>query len=97
MKSPAVISDGIKVGDALRRWRLVHDLPASAAAERAGISVPTLRLIERGEAHRVGFGAILGLARVYGVEKLLLDGIEPLNTELGVARAALMNRKRASR
>lgn len=91
-----VEDDALRIGDALRRWRLALNITAAIAAERAGISIPTLRSIETGNAHKSSFGAILSLARVYGIEKAVFDGFEPLNTDLGLARAYLMVRKRTS-
>lgn len=91
------LGDASQIGDALRRWRLVLELPASVVAERAGISLSTLRAIERGEGQNSRFGAFLALTRVLGIQQNVFDAVEPLHTELGVARADRMLRKRAPR
>lgn len=50
MSFPLHVSDDAKaIGDMLLRWRLVRELPAAIVAERAGISLTTLRPLERGE------------------------------------------------
>ncbi|WP_197074155.1 MULTISPECIES: helix-turn-helix domain-containing protein [unclassified Leucobacter] len=89
--------DAAKIGDALRRWRLVHDLPARVVADRAGISLDTLRSLERGDGTGARFGAVLAVARVLGIQERIFDAVEPLNTELGLLRADRMRRKRAPR
>lgn len=89
--------DAARIGDSLRRWRLVHEIPAALVAQRAGISVDTLRAIETGAGGAARFGAVLSVARVLGIQERIFDAFEPLHTELGLARADRMRRKRVSR
>lgn len=94
--SPAVERDLQVVGDALRRWRMVRELPAAVVADRARISQTTLRSLERGDPG-VRLATLLEVMRVLGVEQPILAAFEPLNTEIGRARADRMVRKRAPR
>lgn len=89
--------DAAVIGDHVRRWRLVRELPAADVAERAGVSLSTLRAIERGEGENVRLGALLSIVRVLGVSEPFLDSLEPLHTEIGKLRADRMTRKRAPR
>ena len=91
----SVRSDAQVLGDRLRRWRLVRDLSAAVVAERAGISLSSLRLIEKGDGENVRIGALLSVARVLGVNQELLDSVEPFNSEIGRLRADRMLRQRA--
>lgn len=82
------------VGDHLRGWRMVLGLTAEQVSERAGISRDTLRKLETGNP-TVGFDVVLRVARALGVVDALTGSLDPLQTDLGRARAALLNRKRA--
>lgn len=57
-----------ELGSDIRLARLRRRLPAGQVAERAGISRPTLRAIERGDA-TVAFGAYAGVLLCLGLEK----------------------------
>jgi transcriptional regulator with XRE-family HTH domain len=75
------------LGDNLRRWRKIRGLTAEMVAERAGIAPKTLRGIETGTgAARVE--NVVAVMRVLGIVDSLLEATEPLNTDLGRARAA---------
>lgn len=89
--------DAAELGNMIRRWRMVRGLPAATLADRAGIALSTLRMIEQGKGDRVRLGALLSILRVLGIERLFFDAIEPLNTEIGRLRASEMNRRRAPR
>lgn len=39
----------MKIGDVLRRWRLLSDLTLQKASREIGIPIPTLSRIEHGE------------------------------------------------
>jgi len=73
---------------------MVQGLTAEQVAERAGISPLTLRKVETGDTG-VRFEAVLQVARALGVLDPMVDAIDPLQTDLGRARADLINRKRA--
>jgi transcriptional regulator with XRE-family HTH domain len=57
-----------EVGENLRLARLRRNLSVAQVAERAGISVPTLRGVERGETS-VSFGAYASVLFCLGLEK----------------------------
>lgn len=57
-----------ELGADIRMARLRRRLPASQVAERAGLSRPTLRAIERGDP-RVAFGAYASVLLCLGLEK----------------------------
>ncbi len=82
------------IGEHLHGWRMVLGLTAEQVSERAGITRDTLRRIENGNP-KVGFDAVLRVARALGVLDDLADSVDPLRSELGRARAELLNRKRA--
>jgi len=81
-------------GEHLRSWRMVQGLTAEQVCERAGISPMTLRKLERGDGG-VRFETVLQVTRALGVLESLVDAIDPLRTDLGRARADLLNRRRA--
>lgn len=83
-----------RFGERIRSWRMVQGLTAEQVSERAGISPSTLRKIEQGDTG-VRFEAVLQVARALGVLDTIVDSIDPLQTDLGRARADLLNRKRA--
>lgn len=60
--------DDAKIGDALRRWKLVRTLPASVVADRTSISRDTLRSFKRGDGTGARFDAMLAVARVLEIQ-----------------------------
>lgn len=86
----------VQLGERLRQWRIVLGLSQELAADRANISMPTLRRIERGDTG-VRLGSVLALMEVYNLTEQLMQVTDPLNTDLGRARAYLLNRQRARR
>jgi len=82
------------IGEHLRGWRMVLGLTAEQVAERAGITRDTLRRLETGNP-KVGFDVVLRVARALGVLDEFADSLDPLRSDLGRARAGLLNRKRA--
>lgn len=87
--------DLLAIGDKLRRWRMVRELPAAIVAERAGISASTLRALERGESAGTGLAALVSVVNVLGIKQPFIESLEPLNTDIGRIRADRMLRKRA--
>ncbi|MGW9551371.1 helix-turn-helix domain-containing protein [Citricoccus zhacaiensis] len=81
------------VGDHLRRWRLLLDLPQELVAERAGVSRATLARLEHGDGARLG--SVLAVARALGIQDHVLAGFDPLRTDLGQARVRHLGRRRA--
>lgn len=81
-------------GEHLRSWRMVQGLTARQVCERADISLPTLRNLERGEGN-VRLESALQVARALGILESIVSAADPLRTDLGRARANLLHRKRA--
>lgn len=84
------------IGDHLKRWRILLGLSQQLTAERAGISVPTLRKIETGDPG-VRLGHALSVMNVLGVDRTAADAVDPLNSDLGKLRVAESQRQRARR
>lgn len=85
-----------QIGESLRQWRIMLGLSQELAAERADISIPTLRRIERGDPG-VRLGSMLALASVLGLNERITEAADPLNTDLGRLRAHTLGRRRAAR
>ena len=82
-----------EIGDDFAGWRKVLGLTAQQVAERADITRDTLRKLENGDP-TVSFHVVLRVARALGVLDTLTEALDPLRTDLGRARAGLLNRKR---
>jgi transcriptional regulator with XRE-family HTH domain len=82
------------LGKVLTQWRLILGLSQRLVAERAGISVQVLRRLEHGEGNPQ-LGACLAVMDVLGLRRHTLQALDPLNTDLGRARAGLLDRQRA--
>ena len=90
------MSGADQIGEHMRQWRIMLGLSQELAAERADISVPTLRRIERGDPG-VKLGSFLALARILNLDERLDEATDPLNTDLGRMRAHALGRQRAKR
>lgn len=84
------------VGDHLRQWRILLGLSQELVAERANISLPTLRRVERGDTG-VRLGSFLAVTEVLNLTGRITEATDPLGTDLGRLRAHLLGRKRAKR
>lgn len=82
-----------QLGVHIRNWRKVRGMTAVALADRAGISRSTLRSIETGEG-TTKLASVMSVAAVLGINRILVDSIDPLRHDLGQARAYMMNRER---
>ena len=71
-------------------------LAQELVAERAGLSVPAVRRAERGEP-KVALDTVLRIAEVLRIDQHMVSSIDPLNHDVGRARAELLKRKRARR
>ncbi|NQD87877.1 helix-turn-helix transcriptional regulator [Paenarthrobacter sp. CM16] len=84
-----------RLGENLRSRRIILGLSQELVAERADVSRPTLMRLETGEGGKVEH--LMTVASVLGVAEDLINAMDPLNTDLGRARAHLLNRQRAPR
>lgn len=86
------------LGENIANARRIHGLTTTLVAERAGISRPTLRSIERGDGS-VRIENVLAVMRVLGMTEMVLAATDPHPTALGRLRAeqALPKRVRTSR
>lgn len=75
-----------EIGEHLKTWRKIYTLKAVQVAERAGISPGTLHKIENGDP-TISTTAFLEVARSLGLLDALTASIDPLNSDLGRARA----------
>jgi transcriptional regulator with XRE-family HTH domain len=77
--SPQLVS----LGSRIRLARKRRELTAERVAHLAGLSVPTLRALERGGAG-VGIGAYLSVLKVFGLEKDLdsVGGVDDVGRQL---------------
>lgn len=61
MSNPEII---MELGKRFKEYRLTHRLTQKEAAEKAGVSLITLRLFENGKAYNINMGNFLALLRV---------------------------------
>lgn len=73
------------LGDDLLTWRKLRQLTAAQVADRAGISRPTLRKLERGEGS-ISLENALRVARALGVVDKLSSALDPYSTDVGRLR-----------
>ncbi len=89
-----------RVGPSIRLWRRAQGLTAEQVADRAGISRPTLRMIET-HPERVTFGNVLAVLAVLGVDDAVVAAIDPMESDRGrtivVDRLERKERRRAPR
>ena len=90
---PAVLRAAREVGLDFAGWRKILGLTAAQVADRADITRDTLRKLEHGDPS-VSFHVVLRVARALGVLDTLTRALDPLDTDLGRARASQLERKR---
>ncbi|PFG31910.1 helix-turn-helix domain-containing protein [Paramicrobacterium agarici] len=91
---PAVILRSAReIGEDVAGWRKILGLTAEQVADRADISRDTLRKLEHGDS-TVSFHVVLRVARALGVLEKLTEALDPLTTDLGRARASMLDRQR---
>jgi len=73
------------IGDHLKRQRKLMGLTTQIVAERADITLPTLRKIESGEPVRSE--ALLSVLNVLGLLDSIVAASDPFNTDVGRLRA----------
>jgi len=84
--SHKVVKANTEIGEQLRTWRKLLRLTLEQVADRAGISVSTLRRIEKGDGG-VSFQAVLSTARALGILDSIVNATDPYETSFGRARA----------
>ncbi|MCL2403519.1 MAG: helix-turn-helix domain-containing protein [Coriobacteriia bacterium] len=84
--SRKVTAANLEVGEQFRTWRKLLRLTLQQVADRAGISVSTLRRIERGDGG-VSFQSMLSTARALGILESIVSATDPYETSFGRARA----------
>ena len=89
----AILRSASEIGNDFAGWRKILGLTAAQVAERADITRDTLRKLEHGDP-TVGFHVVLRVARALGVLETITEALDPLKTDLGRARARLINRQR---
>lgn len=72
MSNPEIIAE---LGRRFKEYRLNYRLTQKEAAEKAGVSLVTLRQFENGKAYNINMGNFLALLRV-------VDGLEPVDALL---------------
>jgi transcriptional regulator with XRE-family HTH domain len=82
------------VGRHLSDWRRLHDLSAAQVADRAGVSLMTVRRLEDGKG--ASLENTLRVARALGILEQLVGAADPTTTDLGRARALDALPRRAS-
>ncbi|WP_210400550.1 helix-turn-helix domain-containing protein [Corynebacterium sp. HMSC073D01] len=82
------------IGEHIRGWRMVLGLTAQQVCERAQISRDTLRKIENGDTTASSESLYLVL-RAIGILDLVVNAIDPFESEIGRLRADRIHRKRA--
>ena len=75
------------IGAQLTAWRKLQNLTAQQVAERANISLSTLRRLDHG-APGVTLETLLGVLRALGALDRMVDALDPYTTDLGRARAS---------
>ena len=86
-KTPVAVARAVgKIGADLATWRKLRRLTAAEVADRAGLSTSTLLRLERGDG--ASLENVLRVARALGVLDLLMDAVDPYDTEVGRLRAA---------
>ncbi|PQZ87312.1 transcriptional regulator [Arthrobacter sp. MYb227] len=84
-----------RIGVQLRDWRIILGLSQELVAERANISRSTLIKLEQGSGGKLE--TFLNVVKVLGISERLEVAVDPLETDLGRARAYMLNRQRAPR
>jgi transcriptional regulator with XRE-family HTH domain len=91
--APQVGRAACAIGAHLSAWRRMHNLTAQQVAERADISRDTLRRLEHGDPG-VTLGSMLSVLRALGALDRVIHAVDPYETDLGRARAAMALPKR---
>ena len=91
---PGVIQRSAReIGADFAGWRKVLGLTAAQVADRADVTRGTLRKLEHGDP-TVSFHVVLRVARALGLLETLTQALDPLDTDLGRARAGQIEKQR---
>ena len=91
---PGVIQRSAReIGADFAGWRKVLGLTAAQVADRADVTRGTLRKLEHGDP-TVSFHVVLRVARALGLLETLTEALDPLDTDLGRARAGQIEKQR---
>ena len=77
------------LGANLRDWRVLSGVTAELMAERVGISRTTLHAIESGST-TVKLENVIAVMRVLGLIGQVVDATDPMKSDIGRARAAML-------
>ncbi|HEY5222969.1 MAG TPA: helix-turn-helix domain-containing protein [Microbacteriaceae bacterium] len=89
----AILRSAREIGRDFADWRKILGLTAAQVADRADITRDTLRKLEHGDP-TVSFHVVLRVARALGILETITKALDPLDTDLGRARAGQLERKR---
>ncbi|WP_105034931.1 helix-turn-helix domain-containing protein [Cryobacterium aureum] len=89
----AIIRSAREIGLNFAGWRKILGLTAAQVADRADITRDTLRKLEHGDP-TVSFHVVLRVSRALGLLETITMALDPLDTDLGRARAGQLERKR---
>ncbi len=85
-----------QIGQHVLVWRKLQGLTAEQVCQRAAISRPTLRKIEKGDP-TVTLETFLNVLRALGRLETVVDVLDPYESELGRARADMLLPERVRR
>ncbi len=88
-----ILRSAREIGLDFTGWRKILGLTAAQVADRADVTRDTLRKLEHGDPS-VSFHVVLRVARALGILDTLTAALDPLDTDLGRARAGQLERKR---
>ena len=94
--SPVIAKSSEHIGNHLFTWRRIEGITARELAERAGVSVDTIRRLEHGDPS-VGLGKVLAVSRVVGILSQVEESFDPASTERGRLRLQESEPKRVRR
>lgn len=81
------------LGANVRAWRKILGVTAELLAQRANVSRATVRRIEHGEGG-VRADLLMSVLGAIGQEKAVIKATDPLNTDIGRARAGRLGAER---
>jgi transcriptional regulator with XRE-family HTH domain len=84
--TPIAVANGLRrIGDDLATWRRLRRLTEAQVADRAGVSRHTVLRLEKGDGATLE--NVLRVARAIGALDLLVDALDPYQTDVGRLRS----------